>query len=522
MSNKISIYLVKEGFDNIDDIFKAGYSILRKYSTDKVLYSKPSKPRSPSWIRDFFHITEHNLLVASPQAVLLLRRTINGDARSFVVVFGHGLFMLNENVLEERFGLITLLNLVDEDQIKRINRTDVGGSKKISDEQLPTATNISEFGFQIDRDLLKKVYGKINNEHLGKCLVVGGALLSLNQETDVDNIEELVDYCYRTYLKQDYKQQFDWIDNISPIKDNNLVEELNTQLVQLINDRRNDRVMLSQPELINWEDIEGFKYSGQRSIIYDDIELDSFIDVYPTFDDITKIKNKRIHIISKDGRPDYKDWSAFRCLSAEIEYQDNNYCLSDTKWYVISRGFVESIEKMYKEIPLSELHLPDYNHKDENTYNKAIADASDELLSLDCNPVMYGGGRNKVEVCDILTKNKQLIHVKHNYSSGCISHLFNQATVSAELLKESDFRAVANQKIEEDAFEFNDQFRADEYSVIIAIIDKNNGDLPHIPFFSKVSIRYAAQRIRAFGYRAEIMKIRNIKTDEKQQEELGE
>ena len=516
--NKISLYLVKEHIVNVDDLFKEGFTVLREYSENKMLYFNPSDSIQPKWLDEFFHITNDSIWNSNSKAVLLIKRTIDDVNRSFVITFGLGIHMLKDNTLEERFGLITLLNLIGEDQIKRINKSNIGGSKKISDEQVPRATSINEFGFQIDRDLLKKAYGKINDEQLGKCLVVGGSLFGLHQEVDINNIGEFADYCYRTYLKQDYKRQFDWIDNISPIKDKELIIILDDILVEKINNREYDCVMLSQPEIISWSDVKCFKYSGERTNTYDDINLDSFVAVYPPFDCIEQIKNKKIHIIPADGSPSFSDWSAYKCLSAEIEYRGKHYCLSDRKWYMINDGFVESTEKKYQQIPQSDFFLPDYNHKDEGVYNQDVANSSDELFLLDRKNVIYGGGHSKVEICDILTSDKRIIHIKHNYSSSCMSHLFSQATVSSELLKVEDFRGLANEKIDEESFKFNSSFRADEYTVVLGIIDMSNDDLPHLPFFSKVSIQYAAQRIHAFGYKVEIMKIKNIKKSERQQE----
>lgn len=65
-------------------------------------------------------------------------------------------------------------------------------------------------------------------------------------------------------------------------------------------------------------------------------------------------------------------------------------------------------------------------------------------------------GKSSIEVCDILTKDKELIHVKKNGSSSNLSHLFNQAAVSGETLLDSKFRKEANNKISK--IVFNDKF----------------------------------------------------------------
>jgi uncharacterized protein (TIGR04141 family) len=55
-----------------------------------------------------------------------------------------------------------------------------------------------------------------------------------------------------------------------------------------------------------------------------------------------------------------------------------------------------------------------------------------------------------VEVCDVLTANRQLIHVKLKFGSRDLSHLFSQGFVSATLLQsDSVFREATHKKIKE-------------------------------------------------------------------------
>jgi len=518
--NKISLYLVKAHINDVASIFKDGYAVLHEYSEKKVLYYNPSFVKPPKWLNDFFNIRNESLKIASSKAVLLVRRTINQRECLFVLTFGNGLYMLKDNIVEPRFGLITLLNLIGENKIKRINKTNIGGNKKVSDEQVPTTTNINDFGFQINQDLLKKAYARIDDEVLGKCIVEGGSLFNLSVENTVDNIDTIIDYCFQTYKKEDYKRQYDWIDNIAPVKDKTLTNNLNSKLVDEINEKNNEKVMFALPDLIEWENIDGFKYSGDLITIYDDINLDTFISKYEPFDSIEEIKNKRVHSVSANDGTILMSWSAYKCIFADIEYGGKQYCISDRNWYEINSDFVNSVNQRYNQIRKSEFRLPNYNHKDEGTYNNGIIDELDNIISLDRQIVMYGGGQSKFEICDILSLDKKIIHVKHNRGSSCMSHLFNQATVSAELLTELSFRILANQKIREisDEYLIEEDFNPRDYTVIIAIIDRYEDELPRIPFFSKVAIRYAAQRIQAFGYNVEIMKIQNVKEKETQEE----
>ena len=118
-----------------------------------------------------------------------------------------------------------------------------------------------------------------------------------------------------------------------------------------------------------------------------------------------------------------------------------------------------------------------------------------------------GMGKGSIEVCDVLTAEKQLIHVKKNGGSSYLSHLFNQAAVSGEMLLDKGFREEINKEFNESIF--NDSFMPHNYTIVLAIITNSNTERPKIPFFSKVSIQYAIDGLKRKGYNVEIKNIYN-------------
>lgn len=123
----------------------------------------------------------------------------------------------------------------------------------------------------------------------------------------------------------------------------------------------------------------------------------------------------------------------------------------------------------------------------------------DEYVLMDKHNITYGGGQSKVEVCDILGKKDTFIHVKPYSGSSTLSHLFNQGLVSADLiLADTEFKKLVNETISDitDNKDFNVR-GDDKLKVIYAIIQKNKeGELPRLPFFSKVSLRYVKSRLK--------------------------
>ena len=97
--NKLSIYLVKEGIDDKDDIFDKPENIseLQKYQDGSIAYFVPSYVHEPAWLSSFFHQSGNALLQqANSRVVLLKRLTIDGETRLFALTFGYARFLFKD------------------------------------------------------------------------------------------------------------------------------------------------------------------------------------------------------------------------------------------------------------------------------------------------------------------------------------------------------------------------------------------------------------------------------------------
>ena len=122
-----------------------------------------------------------------------------------------------------------------------------------------------------------------------------------------------------------------------------------------------------------------------------------------------------------------------------------------------------------------------------------------------------GGSGNAIEPCDVAI-GKTLIHIKNNGGSSYLSHLFNQATNSCQLLKDNSFREKLKEKLLNNNITdlIDNNFNASDYTIVLGIINKNHNERPHIPFFSKVSIKYAATLILNLGYKFKLKTIKRV------------
>ena len=128
---------------------------------------------------------------------------------------------------------------------------------------------------------------------------------------------------------------------------------------------------------------------------------------------------------------------------------------------------------------------------------------------MDTKTIYYGGGRSQIELCDILTVDKKYIHIKPYSGSSTLSHLFNQAVISAEMvLADGVFVDKANEKIKE--LTTNQEFIINQKQkphVILAIMTASRKERPALPFFSKVALRYTKRRLETLGCKLELKNI---------------
>ena len=246
---------------------------------------------------------------------MLKQLSIGNEKRIFALTFGYARFLFKENVLEEQFGLRVILNTIQQNQIRRIAKSSVGSNQKQSDEQMPKSSDISEFGFDINRDLMRNVSGKSDDEMFENSMLTGGDIFSLTVSRDITNVDELLEYSYVRYKEDTYKEKFAWIDNIKYVKDKAKIDILNRQLVNEIRSCNYDKIWMAVPEVVSWEDIKDFKISGIKET-YDDIYIDIVVDsLRNELIDVAQLQCKRICAMSSnDDKRTVYEWNAYNCI----------------------------------------------------------------------------------------------------------------------------------------------------------------------------------------------------------------
>jgi len=167
------------------------------------------------------------------------------------------------------------------------------------------------------------------------------------------------------------------------------------------------------------------------------------------------------------------------------------------------------INAFYDSVPQATFMLPAYKDKSETAYNDRVAtELAQDFALMDekfipCDPP-YG----KIELCDLYGKGKKIVHVKrYTGASAPLSHLFSQAVVSATIFRrDADFRKEANDLLPQAFRSVLASPGPKEYEVVLGIVSVSKKSLV-LPFFSRVNLKNASERLSDLGYAVAILKI---------------
>ena len=507
-TNRISAYLLKKGLLPTEVLKRTNYEQL-DFGKGNGFYYDKSHGYRPSWIKGFFDnkLDKLEIFNQSTRGVYFVKASVNSEERYFAVPFGYGHSMINKIYCEDDFGLKVVLNLVDRDSIRKIEKRTLSSEPKNTVEQLSKIGNISDFGIDIEQDLLEEITGKPNDSYFGENLVTGKIAFSASVKFNISNIEEFLKKCYEYYKKEDYKKRFSFIDQVKEIRD---TEEWDKMLVSALKNEGDQdvRVWMAIPEIIEWEDIAGFSYYGKKGNLVDDITIQDFTQSLSEAQrkelNLDFLKKRKVSCFRSSSDEEYTNWSYFSCLYCEIAKDDRKILLTNGKWYEIAKDFVEEVEENYKNTlsassGISLLACEKKLHEDK--YNENLAKSIGGVL-MDRKNITYGGGSSSVEFCDVFdTKNRTFIHVKNYYGSSALSHLFAQGRVSGHMfLSDPKFRKKV--KEEEPSLPFNEGTNPSpiDYKIVFGIISESQKDL-NIPFFSKVNFKNERRLLNTFGYK---------------------
>ena len=512
-THQLKAYLVKDddAFTSYKDVLRSDISVDEVdlvSPLDGVFLSKETSPRKPSWIRFVQPAvqTEIDRLWTQTSAAVLLLRCCG---RIFAFTFGYGRTILRPDCYERDFGLRVVLNCVNPDQIRSADMRRIEEATLLTRRQASRATEFATFGLDARQDLLRGITG-IPSDLSFASRISGAESLTFSMSIDVRALPEKCAELLSLYGSTKYKERFGFIDHLRLERDPSRVADLEKRLLSELNDGVTVRMHLAPPEPLDWENVQGFTYSSTSAAkVYPDLSIDDAVSECNPSNGLTipYLRRKHVGVRYREAAHSVDEYTLYSCLVYEHETDDRLYILSGGDWHQVDKTWADGVRAAVSALPRSSLPLPlSQPGEHEACYNERAASQNGWAL-LDRKTVMLSSPYDRIELCDIMTRQRQLVHVKRKMQSATLSHLFAQGAVSAELLVQSDeFRIKCHDMLSELGDDWNDcvpneWLNPKEYEVVYAIIGNSTKSWPrHLPFFSQLNLRNTADRLRALGY----------------------
>lgn len=508
----LSAYLIKEEYNNFEDVIRpedeiGNYDLFDFSESDThqfesaIVLGAPKK-KKPNWLNIIENEIDGDLeeyFNKSTRAVILVK------VESYIIAytFGFGRHLLRDMAIVKDFGIRVVMNIVNPQKIKGVDKTTVDENLINSRQQTNKDLEIENFSLDNFKDFVKTISGESMMEQLGTT-VSGSDSLHFKYDLEYEDIFDLSTLLYSTYIKEEYKNKFPWYDNMRIEKDKEVICELFSELCnRLINN--SECVDFVVPEIVDSMLIETIYFTPKgKGYDFDSNSICQFFLENDNELSYENIKNRRVYILTEDEDIAY-NWKMIECLSTEIEWDEETYLLLSGLWFKIDKGFTDRINRELASLPITELEFVDsLKNEREEDYTVRLCGSNDSFLVMDQKFV------DGIEVCDVYTKNKQFIHIKPWKSSSTLSHLFAQGRISGErMLNDITFRRQTIDKIEELDSNFanidSDLYRASDYEIVYAIIYKEDKDpIDRIPFFSKINLTHTLFILNQMGYKVSI------------------
>jgi uncharacterized protein (TIGR04141 family) len=465
---------------------------------------------------------------------LLVVRLDENPPKYFAFAFGFtGRFLLRDDGWHRGYGLRVALNLMCQstDDLGAVPVTPLIG---ISSKQRGSATiraqrqatrsiSLDEFSLDRMRDVVNAATGRPLDTDKWGTRITGGDAFHFSTEEDFGAIGELCRDVEALHDRVDYRTTFAMVDHIQPVTEPSTLAQLEGHVIDALRRRAVDEFDLAPPEVVNWELVKAFRFhfDGRRHETHPDLLLRDLLhgmhrDRELATLDVRFLKTRRILALGSDNEVIGR-WTIWRCLASEFTIGDATYILDEGEFFHVEALFLSALNAYIDQLSGDAIQLPaSAAGMIERDYNAAAVGALGSAGLLLDRKLVKSPERDRIELCDILTKDRQLIHVKRHLGSSDLSHLFAQGAVSAELLQESqDFCSNAQEVINTLSatirFPFFESFpvATRDFEIVYAIIApwRDRTLAAALPFFSKLNLRARAQELRNRGFRVSCVQV---------------
>jgi len=509
---------------------KANHELTQRDCSIGTLFSGETTHEPPGWVRFIEPASpglQDELRAQQVSAVLLVDATHAGATRLLAVTFGQGHHSIDPDRIERQFGMRIVLNSVARGGLKALDSATLDTTVIQRRTQASRATDLREFGVDTDRDLLRLASGQPTDTNLARSLS-GKDALHIRRSLRVDELPDLCADLLAIHGQAHYKRDFGFIDHVLPIMDSGDRAVLDTaaygELSKLLQGQPSD-LHLAIPEPLTEDASPEVSYYGAglpkgAKQAFVDVDIDDYVAELRRgdFASLTCMDDIRLsHDIraADGGRGRVR---LYNCLVCEVILGSRRCVLFDGDWYEIDAQYAADIEAGYQRL-LSPSFLPNTPHRTEQSLIADLAASNVRLLCIDQTRIAPAGApRAQLETCDFFSQDRQLIHLKDGNDSAPLSHLWNQAFVSAEALVRDRAarlgfrRVVRDREAQYGRANFRqlaprpERMDAAQYPIVFGVMrrpGKLSGTVD-LPFFSKVALLATTRRLQLMGFSVQL------------------
>jgi uncharacterized protein (TIGR04141 family) len=448
---RLTLHLIRAHYGVHDDVIRTHSKLQELELRDvdpgivrAVLVEGKTKP--PAWMSEVSLIakidpSDKKFETTSRGAVIFVKV----DDRLLAVTFGTGSHLLNRAAIERGFGLRVTASVVSDRDLRGAQTRGVASNSRDQKTILPVSGEFSDLSIEVDEDWVRQLAGKASDPGLAK--MVDGAD-SLKLSVPDFSLRAIVEKCRQVmegFRSERYQEKFPFLTQVTPLdKSDPTVEILDAVVADRLRSR-SPAISFAAPDPFEHLDLGHYEmncgYDGR--FLLDDLDQDS---VYMVINSLNENKDplEKIEVVlfNADGR-DVDKHKLKSYVQAEVTHGEVDYLLSAGLWFEIRKDFSQRIRNQVAAIPdiTESLQLPAWNpvglKKDtsdktaEGSYNKMVAKGKGYAL-LDKDLVYFDTSNERLEICDLVTHNAELLCVKAASQSSSLSHLVAQAVNSAQ------------------------------------------------------------------------------------------
>jgi len=536
----LSVRLMHAGVA-VSDALKPGHGLQTHPCTIGQLYYHATPQESPDWagfLERGAQGIQPLLRSQHSSAVLLIEAGPASAKRLFAFCFGQGHHAVNQDLIERQFGLRVALNSIKRKDLRVIDSASLDSKVMQRRTQASRDSDLNDFGLDTYRELLRLASGTPSDRSIAKALT-GKDALQIRKQMAFADLPQLCIDLLALYSATDYKKDFGFIDQVKPLHRGALTDTLDklmlAELADMVAGTPSD-LHLAVPDILPAGAGTTLSYFGpllprtRSKQQFDTLAIEDYIaelkaGSFAAGCSIDDIRGQRVKSSSKDPDAPFGELKIYDCIVFEATHNNVQYVLFDGQWYEVSTAYYQEIEQYYHGLKKPAFLASSHASNEQKLIAELCGAAFPDLLCIDKTKINPAGVNSaSLEMCDFLSRSKQLIHLKDSAASSSLSHLWNQGVVSAETLRRD---ATARTKFRKVAAKRETDFSRtgfvaqlpttarivpSEWTVVFGVLKekgKRSGALS-LPFFSKVALRTAADRITLMGYEVELHLIEKL------------